>query len=63
MISHEELYRRLEGVRDPDALKESIVVVLGAGAIGSSLTLDLVREGVGGVVVCDPDSLRPGQCC
>lgn len=61
VISHEELYRRLEGVRDPEALKESIVVVLGAGAIGSSLTLDLVREGVGGLVVCDPDELRPGN--
>lgn len=61
VVSHAELYRRLEGVRDPEALKESVVIVLGAGAIGSSLTLDLVREGVGGVLVCDPEQLRPGN--
>lgn len=61
VVSQEELFRRLDGVRDVERLSECNTVVLGAGAIGSSLALDLTREGVGGLVLCDPDRLRPGN--
>lgn len=61
IVSREELFRRLEGVRDADALDERNVIILGTGAIGSSLAFDLMREGVGGLVLCDPDRLRPGN--
>lgn len=60
-VSPQDLFRRLEGVHDLDPLQASNVVVLGAGAIGSPLLLDLAREGVGGFVICDPDKLRPGN--
>lgn len=61
VVSEDELFHRLEGIRDPSALRETNVIILGAGAIGSSLALDLTREGVGGLIVCDPDRLRPGN--
>ena len=61
VVSRDELFRRLEGVHDVDALSAKNVVVLGVGAIGSSVALDLAREGVGGFLVCDPDRLRPGN--
>ena len=61
MVSEEELFRRLEGVRDTEALSDKCVVLLGAGAIGSPLATDLVRESVGRLVICDPDRLRPGN--
>ena len=61
LVSPQELFRRLEGIHSVDALHESNVVMLGLGAIGSVLALDLAREGVGGFVLCDPDRLRPGN--
>lgn len=61
VVSHEELFRRLEGLRDATALTGCVVVILGAGAIGGPLALDLTREGVGALVVCDPDRMRPGN--
>jgi len=61
-VSHDELFRRLEGVRDvAHALKEKHVVCFGLGAIGSSLAIALTREGVGSFALCDPDTLRPGK--
>ncbi len=61
VVSHEELFRRLEGVRDLDRLGERRVVCFGLGAIGSPLALALTREGVGKFALCDPDTLRPGN--
>lgn len=61
VVSSTELFRRLEGLRDIDALASKTTLVLGAGAVGSSLALDLAREGVGRFVVADPDTLRPGN--
>lgn len=60
-VSPEDLFRRLEGVRDLDRLGEKHVACFGLGAIGSSLVLALTREGVGSFVLCDPDVLRPGN--
>lgn len=61
LVSRNELFRRLEGVHSVETLQERTVLMLGLGAIGSSLALDLAREGVGGFVLCDPDRLRPGN--
>lgn len=61
VVSHETLFRRLEGVRDVDRLDQKRLVCFGLGAIGSPLTLALAREGVGSLVLCDPDTLRPGN--
>ena len=60
-VSHEELYRRLEGVRDLARLEEKHVACFGLGAIGSPLALALTREGVGSFGLYDPDILRPGN--
>lgn len=60
-VSHEELFRRLEGVRDVARLEEKHVVCFGLGAIGSPLAIALAREGVGSFALCDPDTLRPGN--
>jgi len=61
LISHEELFRRLEGVRDLALLEERHVVCFGLGAIGAALAHALTREGVGSFALCDPDLLRPGN--
>jgi molybdopterin/thiamine biosynthesis adenylyltransferase len=60
-VSHKDLFRRLEGVRDIKMLRERIVTVFGLGAIGSHATLALAREGVGEFKLCDPDYLKPGN--
>jgi hypothetical protein len=61
IVSHEDLFRRLEGVRNVERLGGKHVVCFGLGAIGSPLALALAREAVGSFVLCDPDTLRPGN--
>ena len=61
VVSHDELFRRLDGVRDVARLEEKQVVCFGLGAIGSHMALALTREGVGNFTLCDPDTLRPGN--
>ena len=61
LVSHEELFRRLEGVRDIDSLDAATIACFGLGAIGSPLVEALAREGVGDFILCDPDRLRPGN--
>jgi molybdopterin/thiamine biosynthesis adenylyltransferase len=61
IVSHEELFRRLDGVRDVAQLEDRRVACFGLGAIGSQLVLALAREGVSDFVLCDPDTLRPGN--
>lgn len=61
VVSRDELLRRLEGVRALDELGEKSVACFGLGAIGSTLAVSLAREGVGSFVLCDPDTIRPGN--
>lgn len=61
VVSRKELLRRLEGVRSLDDLQQKSVACFGLGAIGSTLALSLAREGVGSFVLCDPDTIRPGN--
>jgi molybdopterin/thiamine biosynthesis adenylyltransferase len=61
LVSQEELFRRLQGVRDTAQLRDKRIVCFGLGAIGSPLALALAREGVGDFMLCDPDTLRPGN--
>lgn len=61
IVSHEELFRRLDGVRDVARLEDRRVVCFGLGAIGSPMALALAREGVANFMLCDPDTLRPGN--
>ena len=61
VVSREELLRRLEGIRALDELGQKSVACFGLGAIGSTLALSLAREGVGSFVLCDPDTIRPGN--
>lgn len=61
IVSRVELQRRLQGVRDVDALRAKKVAIFGLGSVGSPLAMALAREGVGGFELCDPDWLRPGN--
>jgi molybdopterin/thiamine biosynthesis adenylyltransferase len=61
VVSRQELFRRLEGVRETAKLAEKRVVCFGLGAVGSVMALALTREGVGDFMLCDPDTLRPGN--
>lgn len=42
-------------------LADGRVIVIGAGAIGSSVILHLARAGVGAITIVDPDVLEPGN--
>jgi ThiF family len=61
VVSRTELFRRLEGVRETETLAKQRLLLLGAGAIGSTLGETLTREGLGAFSLCDPDRLRPGN--
>ena len=61
LVSHEETFKRLEGVRDVKELDAKKVTIFGCGAIGSHLAKALCREGVGAFRLGDPDVLKPGN--
>lgn len=64
LTAHEDLFKRLQGVRDREQsreLRQANALMLGAGAIGSTTALALAREGIGGFIVADHDTLRPGN--
>ena len=61
VVSHEELFRRLESIRDLAFLEEHRVACFGRGAIGAPIALALAREGVGMFALRDPDVLKPGN--
>jgi hypothetical protein len=61
VVSHEALFKRLEGLRDIAQLDTKQVTVFGVGAIGSHLTLRLARDAVGSFTLCDPDRLTAGN--
>jgi molybdopterin/thiamine biosynthesis adenylyltransferase len=54
-------FLKLRAGPDADALGEKKVVVFGAGAIGSNLSVLLARAGLGELVVVDGDRLRPSN--
>ncbi len=60
-LSHEELFRRLEDIRDVENLSRRRVAVFGAGHIGSHAAEALVREGVGELELLDADRLAAGN--
>lgn len=61
LVSHQETFKRLEGVRDLKELDAKKVTIFGCGAIGSHLAKALCREGVGAFRLADPDILKPGN--
>lgn len=61
LVGPEELFKRLQGVRDVAALDQRLVTVFGLGAIGSHAALALARDGIGVFRLGDPDRLRPGN--
>ncbi len=61
VVSRERMARRIEAVRPLARLREKAVACFGLGAIGSQMAPALTREGVGSIVLCDPDRLRPGN--
>jgi ThiF family len=42
-------------------LADKRVAIIGLGAVGSHLAINLHRAGVGTLTLCDPDTLRPGN--
>jgi molybdopterin/thiamine biosynthesis adenylyltransferase len=61
IVSRDELFRRLHGVRDVAQFEHRRIACFGLGAIGSTTALALAREGVAEFTLCDPDSIRPGN--
>ncbi|WP_344333013.1 ThiF family adenylyltransferase [Kitasatospora putterlickiae] len=46
---------------DVDALAAAAVVVVGVGALGNEVAKNLALAGVGRLVLCDPDTVEPGN--
>ena len=54
-----ERYTRLRQLGwDVDLLRDSVVLVVGAGALGNEIIKNLALAGVGNVVIVDPDSIE-----
>jgi hypothetical protein len=57
-----ETTRRMRAGFDAAVLADKSVAVVGIGALGSHLTEDLARSGVGSLTLVDSEQLRPGNC-
>ena len=55
-----ELFARVVGVLSPE-IQEKTVLVVGLGSVGSYLTEQLARSGVGGFVLVDPEEVEPAN--
>jgi len=51
-------YMRQEGIIAPDVLKEAKIVIIGAGAVGSFVTLSLAKMGCSNIEVFDNDIVQ-----
>jgi molybdopterin/thiamine biosynthesis adenylyltransferase len=54
--------RQMRAGPDREHLADATVAVVGVGAIGSHVALELARAGVGSLTLVDPDTLVPGNC-
>lgn len=57
----QDLFRRLQPIYDADKLHQKTVTIVGLGALGSPLALNLVKAGVGRFFLFDGDTLKPGN--
>lgn len=53
-----ERWMRLEGILDPELLRDKHVVVVGLGSGGSTVALELAKTGVGRFTLIDPDRIE-----
>lgn len=54
--------RQMRSGHDRAVLADASVAVIGVGAIGSHVALELARAGVGSLTLIDPETLVPGNC-
>jgi integrative and conjugative element protein (TIGR02256 family) len=54
-----DLFRRLQGIYEAEALHGKHVAVIGLGTVGSTATILLAKAGVGTFTVCDGDNFAP----
>jgi molybdopterin/thiamine biosynthesis adenylyltransferase len=58
-----DLFYRVRGVFETDALRERRVAIVGCGSGGSFIARELAKAGVGHFVLVDHDRLEPGNVC
>ena len=59
----EDVYQRNSGILETRELAGKKVFLAGCGSVGSTMALELVRAGVGALVLADPDILEPANVC
>jgi molybdopterin/thiamine biosynthesis adenylyltransferase len=61
--AHADVFDRLRGLFESDALREKCIVLVGCGSGGSIVLRELVRSGVGKFVLVDHDRLELANVC
>lgn len=60
--AHDALFSRSHGIVSRD-LDERTYLVAGVGSVGSFMAEQLVRTGVGGIILVDPDTVEASNLC
>lgn len=58
-----DVFDRVRGVFETDALRDRSVAIIGCGSGGSAIARELAKAGVGRFVLIDHDRLEPGNVC
>lgn len=59
----EDVYSRNSGILETRELAGKKVLLVGCGSVGSTMALELVRAGIGSIVLVDPDVLEAANIC
>jgi molybdopterin/thiamine biosynthesis adenylyltransferase len=59
----QDLFSRNSGLLETEKMKEKTAVIIGCGSVGSTLSLQLARSGVGKFVLADTDTLEIHNIC
>ena len=59
----EDVYSRNSGILETRELAGKKVLLVGCGSVGSTMAMELVRAGIGSIVLVDPDVLEAANIC
>ncbi|GMW03609.1 MAG: hypothetical protein AMXMBFR84_47430 [Candidatus Hydrogenedentota bacterium] len=63
VIDDRDIFHRISGLLETDALREEQVAIFGVGSLGAEVALGLAKAGVGAFTLVDHDVLEPGNTC
>ena len=60
---HERIYKRLSGLNIVSSLTSKNITLIGAGSVGSTAAVQLIKAGVSKINLIDPDKLKLHNIC